>query len=67
MKKSLNRLIPSLSLSLACAALLPLASAQAAPVSFDWKATATANSTAYGVHIGDILSGTISYDIGTAS
>lgn len=65
MKKSLNRLIPSL--SLACAALLPLASAQAAPVSFDWKATATANSTAYGVHIGDILSGTISYDIGTAS
>jgi hypothetical protein len=57
---NLPRLIPVF--TVAAAALAPLAAVHATPVSFNWEAKATAANAAYGVAVGDVMTGSITYD-----
>lgn len=56
-----------LSSSLLSFALLGPTSTQAAPVTFYWQGAATVANATFGVQIGDVVSGSVSYDIATAT
>jgi len=56
---TLTRLLPAF--ALAATALAPLA-ANATPITFNWEAKATAANATYGVKVGDVLTGSITYD-----
>jgi hypothetical protein len=65
MKKAFSKSLQAAALiSAAMAVIVP---AQAAPVKFDWKATATVARTDFGVKIGDKINGTIIYDTAGAT